>query len=1442
MELHTVTTKVKLVQVIFLWLLTATGDTSNFRGNVTIISGSLVLTGGATIGTGDMTVNGGRLDLGSTDYVPPATLSFLSGDIAASSAGYIDLSTPGTTFTTDIQAGEDGFISAPIEGSGNLEVGAPVGGSGLLFLLGDDTYTGTTTIDTGASLIYRWNGRNGEYSIPGGYGTAVVQTGATLKSEYAYFTVVDPNAYIWNGDSNGIWENDNNNTDWYGYIATDPLVNEGPAPVYWVGSGRDAVFEEPVPGGTTPKGQWSDIMIEGLVQLDGHLTFMMGSNVIISSGGSQDYLCFGSAAPTLLSSPSQGTTQWLYAPLACQSESGGLKMINPGNLYIGFNNLSRYQYFGTTTLTNANAIQFVGGGLGGDGTGDGSAPVVIDAGPGGTAGFVPSSTLPVANSIEIASGSVRVDPAGQQVTLQGVISGAGTLLIGDSVGGGTVILDPRDANEDHTVNTWTGGTNIQDGILNVSYDTDLGQVPLAPIANNIEFTGDGGLQSGASFALDDNRGIQIDAGPDGPYTATFDTNGNNNCEIDGDITGPGNLTVTNSSTNSDGNLELSGTDDTFTGVTIVQNGQYGAKLTLENPLALQDSTFDTSGAGTLSFDSLTSATFGGLQGSGDLNLENTPSAAVTLTVAENNSATTLDGSLTGSGSLVVTGTYVLTLYGQDPFGGTLAVSEGILQVYYLADNANGTGTITLGAAGTSGTLQYIGPGSETSRGLDVLAGGGEFDDLGGPFTFESTTGSSINASGNLTLGGAGNLSFDQDINVTGGNLTVAGSGYVSTSAEVNVAPPGSLIMTNSYYLDLGGTDSLVQFVVDQGAGDDGVVIVDSPGAFTPDMTLAFDGSGSGEVQLSGNSVTLGGLTTNAIDPEAPVIENSPDPYPPSTLTLDTESADIFAGTLEDGPSGDPLSLVVNGTGSLTLTGANSYSAGTTVTSGTLVVTAGNSLPSGTALMVGTGGTFVFDPQDQGEDQGSQGGLGQGQNQNYNFPPAVVAAIQCVGSTVVDANSVQFLVGFDKTVTGVTPADFGVVANGPTGGTVASVSGPDVVASVSGNAGLVPRFFYTVTVSGISGAGTLGLQVLDNNTITDLLGTPLDVTTIPVDQQYTIQATLYWPANGSGDWATGQWQLAGTPTPWIDGSSVVIAAGSNINLTGVANVSNVTVQGDATISGGTLALPALGSVIDVLSGTTTISSTISGAFTETGPGTLVLDGPVATPPLIAGGQVIGPGAVFSGNESLYAVDPAMFGLVQSLFVNHQGINRADIIEILGSAAVDDAVTDDALAALEIITSPQGEAALNMPSYVGVLASDVVNGNPANANYQGQPLGNLADQGSGQAMATALEDLVGKWFYGTDLPAIDPSSVAAGATYSVLAGSLFGNAQVPSSADMEQGNVGDCYFVAAVGAIADSDPTAIESMFTANGVENGIASYTVRFYYYDPAPGMSRTTLP
>ncbi len=316
----------------------------------------------------------------------------------------------------------------------------------------------------------------------------------------------------------------------------------------------------------------------------------------------------------------------------------------------------------------------------------------------------------------------------------------------------------------------------------------------------------------------------------------------------------------------------------------------------------------------------------------------------------------------------------------------------------------------------------------------------------------------------------------------------------------------------------------------------------------------------------------------------------------------------------------------------------------------------------------------------------------------------------------------------------------------------------------------------------------------------------------------LQPTLYW--SGDGDWTTGQWQLAdGTPTPWIDGSSVVLAAGSEIQVSGSVNVSSIIVAGDATIDGGTLQLSSAS--ITVLCETATIDSTIAGSagLVKAGTGILVLDGtlaysgattvvggtldimsPLAAAPLTAGGQAIGPGSIFSADgTSLFDLDPAMFNLVQSLFVD-QAIDRAGMIQILESAVGNGTVTSSAFSALETLTTPQNESQLNMPNYVAVLASDVVQGNPANANYQGQPLGNLAEQGSDQLRATVLGDLVDKWFYGTDLPA-----VVVGTTYTAVAGSLFGDnadqsRNVPNSSDMHQGALGDCYLIGALGALA------------------------------------------
>ena len=92
---------------------------------------------------------------------------------------------------------------------------------------------------------------------------------------------------------------------------------------------------------------------------------------------------------------------------------------------------------------------------------------------------------------------------------------------------------------------------------------------------------------------------------------------------------------------------------------------------------------------------------------------------------------------------------------------------------------------------------------------------------------------------------------------------------------------------------------------------------------------------------------------------------------------------------------------------------------------------------------------------------------------------------------------------------------------------------------------------------------------------------------------------------------------------------------------------------------------------------------------------------------------------------------------------------------------------------------------MPDYVAVLASDVVNGNPANANYQGQPLGEPGGPGD--------RPVAGRGTWRISWKVVlrhGPARRRVGTTYSAVAGSLFGDnpnpaLDVPSSADMGQG---------------------------------------------------------
>ena len=174
-----------------------------------------------------------------------------------------------------------------------------------------------------------------------------------------------------------------------------------------------------------------------------------------------------------------------------------------------------------------------------------------------------------------------------------------------------------------------------------------------------------------------------------------------------------------------------------------------------------------------------------------------------------------------------------------------------------------------------------------------------------------------------------------------------------------------------------------------------------------------------------------------------------------------------------------------------------------------------------------------------------------------------------------------------------------------------------------------------------------------------------------------------------------------------------------------------------------------------------------------------------------------------------------------------LSYASMLTILEDAAVGGMTpgkfgTLQALASL--LNAPGG---ITASAYVEEIARNVIDGNGANATWNGGSstpvaLGNL----SATSSQTQAGELIGEWFLGTDLPSLSVASVGEtdmGSTYTMTANPLYGSTGAPSYLDVNQGYVGDCYFLASLAEVAFQEPAAIESMIANNG--NG--TYGVRF---------------
>jgi hypothetical protein len=181
---------------------------------------------------------------------------------------------------------------------------------------------------------------------------------------------------------------------------------------------------------------------------------------------------------------------------------------------------------------------------------------------------------------------------------------------------------------------------------------------------------------------------------------------------------------------------------------------------------------------------------------------------------------------------------------------------------------------------------------------------------------------------------------------------------------------------------------------------------------------------------------------------------------------------------------------------------------------------------------------------------------------------------------------------------------------------------------------------------------------------------------------------------------------------------------------------------------------------------------------------------------------------------------------STYAANGTLTYAAAVQILTDVADRGAVTAAELSSLQTIAANLNNG-LSTPAYVATAFTQIVDGNPANAVWNGGSptavaLGDL-EVGSTSAQ---LSKLIGEWLLGTDMPdpTLPPGSGGPEPTYAAVAGPLYGSTGAASVADICQGEAGDCELLAELIEMVDNHPSQLSSMV----VDDGNGTYGVRFY--------------
>ena len=288
-------------------------------------------------------------------------------------------------------------------------------------------------------------------------------------------------------------------------------------------------------------------------------------------------------------------------------------------------------------------------------------------------------------------------------------------------------------------------------------------------------------------------------------------------------------------------------------------------------------------------------------------------------------------------------------------GAANAFTVGITNLAGGTIEGGGATAAALATGGNNATVINYGTITADSSNLavDLGSGNSSLQILGGAATINGNISGGSGSSALTIAPGAGNgfgyagdISNFSSVAIGAGTVTLSGSntytgattvtgGTLSVAADTNLGATTSTLTLDGGTLQVTGTafNSTARSIVLGSAGGS-FDIANAGNAFTLSQALSGTGSltklGAGTLLLSGANTYSGGTTIsdgtlqgNTSSLQGAIADNA-------TLAFDQSTDGVFAGAISGSGA-----LNKSGASTLTLTGANSYSGGTTISAGTL---------------------------------------------------------------------------------------------------------------------------------------------------------------------------------------------------------------------------------------------------------------------------------------------------------------------------------------------------------------------------------------------------------------------------------------------------------------------------------------------------------------------------